>query len=555
MTSWAPAVFLLGVLMGSGSAVSTKVLYGISSTGIDGEVRLFEKPLVLTWVMFLSMTLALPLHWIQHHRSKAAEQKARLGLGHNVNNQTTTRFTMETGASWRTLFLLLVPTVFDLMATALGAIGLIFISVSVYQLIRCSVMIMTAILKLLIFRDGTKMHMHMWIGLTINTIATCMASVVSVAPEHAESQPGDVKDPRWGIFFTLLSCVVQASQYVFEEKLMTEESAGPLLVVGMEGVWGSLLMPLIVFPWATILPGSDVGGMIENLHDALVMIKSSTTLQIMLIVYFLFVFGYNIFAIYVTFLLSSIWHAILENFRPMAVWIIGLALYYVITAGRFGEKWTGWSFMELAGMIAMMFGTAVYDGQIRLSFLHYPADAPTPSTAPLAADPEAQSALSTPKLISSPLLTRNVARAQRLSSFSKISNLAGPVLHGRSASGSYYDTGADADGDEEADHRRPPLDPREADVDVHTHLLQTGLGFQQAADHHQDIDRSAYGSTTRNGRAGSGAGAGASPDFNHLLTPQQRATAAGNEEMQQLNLGAASSGGQSHQPNGRSKKK
>lgn len=82
-----------------------------------------------------------------------------------------------------------------------------------------------------------------------------------------------------GVFLILLSCVVQGSQYVFEEKLMTEENAAPLLVVGMEGVWGVLIMVLIVFPWAQMLPGSDQGACLENLADSWIMVQNSETVR------------------------------------------------------------------------------------------------------------------------------------------------------------------------------------------------------------------------------------------------------------------------------------
>jgi hypothetical protein len=79
---------------------------------------------------------------------------------------------------------------------------------------------------------------------------------------------------------------------------------------------------------------------------------------------------YNIFAVYVTFMLNSIWHAILENFRPCAVWGVDLALYYFVTAGRFGEAWTAWSWMELAGMIMLFAGTAIYNGTVSHEHTH-----------------------------------------------------------------------------------------------------------------------------------------------------------------------------------------
>jgi hypothetical protein len=83
------------------------------------------------------------------------------------------------------------------------------------------------------------------------------------------------------------------------------------------------------------------------------------------------VFLYNIFCIYVTYLLSSIWHAILENFRPVSVWGTDLILYYLITDGLFGEAWTKYSWIQFIGMILLFVGTAVYNGSIEVPGFEY----------------------------------------------------------------------------------------------------------------------------------------------------------------------------------------
>jgi hypothetical protein len=139
------------------------------------------------------------------------------------------------------------------------------------------------------------------------------------------------------------------------------------------------LMLFVVFPSAYYLPGTDEGGSMENVFDSLAMIRNSAPLQAVLLIFFLTVrlrlfcpflgalsspvFSwllkptrlcyfcpllhyqhflayscvlprlipsisssllqvacYNIFAIYVTHFLSSVWHAILDNFRPISVW-------------------------------------------------------------------------------------------------------------------------------------------------------------------------------------------------------------------------------------------
>lgn len=42
------------------------------------------------------------------------------------------------------------------------------------------------------------------------------------------------------------------------------------------------------------------------------------------------------------------------------------ALYYVFTNHAFGEQWTRYSWIQLAGMIILFIGTAVYNGTLRV---------------------------------------------------------------------------------------------------------------------------------------------------------------------------------------------
>lgn len=48
---------------------------------------------------------------------------------------------------------------------------------------------------------------------------------------------------------------------------------------------------------------------------------------------------------------SAIWHAILDNFRPVSVWGTDLLIFYVVTGGSFGEAWTPYSWLQLFGML------------------------------------------------------------------------------------------------------------------------------------------------------------------------------------------------------------
>merc|ERR1712100_105079 len=62
----------------------------------------------------------------------------------------------------------------------------------------------------------------------------------------------------------------------------------------------------------------------------------------------------------VTYMLNSVWHAVLDNFRPITVWAVDLIIFYFITVSM-GEKWTVWSWLQLLGMVVLFYGTAVYN--------------------------------------------------------------------------------------------------------------------------------------------------------------------------------------------------
>ncbi len=373
------AAFLAGLAMGTGSTLTIKIAYDLNSTDSRGVDRPFEKPLSTTFVMFVAMLCSLPIYFLcvalprRCRRSKPsldADAAAHLLVGQSVNTTTATATATAddvaaaddepVGITVRLFFLLLVPAFFDLMGTALAKVGLMYCSVSVYQLVRCTVIVFTAVAKTCI---GHRLPAHMWFGVALVTLAMAAVSLSSLV---SGSTSADGRDPTTGILFLMMSCCVASLQYVFEEKVMKDDGAHPLVVVGLEGFWGVVLFVTTVFPWAYILPGNDVGSL-ENAYDSFVMARNSPGIQYALLGFFVTVALYNIFAVYLTHLMSSVWHAILDCFRPVSVWGTDLLIFYVISNGAFGEAWTDWSYLQLAGMLLLFFGTAVFNGNITFS--------------------------------------------------------------------------------------------------------------------------------------------------------------------------------------------
>ena len=97
-------------------------------------------------------------------------------------------------------------------------------------------------------------------------------------------------------------------------------SAPPWLLIGVEGVTGTAVCTVLLYPLCWILPGNDHGSFEDPLNTAAKLYNSPTALAFALL-FCALVFILNSFSVLVTYMMSSVWHAILDNFRPITIWV------------------------------------------------------------------------------------------------------------------------------------------------------------------------------------------------------------------------------------------
>eukprot|EP01041_Mallomonas_annulata_P002105 gene2105-4110_t len=353
-------VFSLALLFGTACSLSSKILLSMRSHGMSGREEDFSFPLFQTFGMFTAMLFGLLIHFLVVYFEIPfpgyLDSKGNFECRQSI-------------PSWLYFFLIL-PSVFDLSATALFMFGLKYVNVSIYQMLRGGSIVFVALIKHFILHD--KLKSYHWIGVFWNLISILLVGIVALfatsSSASSSDQESESKDPIIGIFLILLGALVQSLQYPFEEKVMTMNvSAPPLFLIGMEGFWGTLICVFILYPMAYMMPGSD-NGSIENPFNTIIMIQNSVNIQIVFMFYFLNVFLYNILGILVTYLLDSVWRAILDNFRPVTVWIIDLLIFYMIST-HFGESWTNLSYLQVISMFVLLYGTAIYNAPNQASIL------------------------------------------------------------------------------------------------------------------------------------------------------------------------------------------
>jgi hypothetical protein len=248
--------------------------------------------------------------------------------------------------------------------------------------------IFVALMKQYVLKD--RLFSFQWVGVVFNVVSVFMVGCTAILSEgvKANADGGDSSSAELallGVLLVMLGALVQAmvrgthgdvlamllvsfpflissfcirdsQQFVFEEKVLTMDiPSPPLLLIGMEGLWGTIICLVVVYPLVYLLPGDDHGSY-EDPFNTWHMFVNERHIQIAFIVYFFSIFGYNFFAVLVTYLLNSVWHAILDNFRPITVWITDLFIYYVISTS-FGEQWTVYSWIQVAGMFVLLYGT------------------------------------------------------------------------------------------------------------------------------------------------------------------------------------------------------
>ncbi|KAF4685610.1 hypothetical protein FOZ60_006341 [Perkinsus olseni] len=366
-------LYILGLLIfGSLNTMCTKLQFEMTSVGINGDVKHFMKPWFGTLTMFMGMCIVLFIHFIDVFIDRV-KAKRRHGAGYEALLQQPQNQQKAENAEpsfWKAGILILLPAMFDLIATTMSFVGLLYNSASVWQMLRGSMIIFSAIFSVCFL--GRKLYGYHWFGVFMCVVAICLVGVANIMSGSSATSHASTGLMVFGMIMIVASQVIQSLQIVTEEKLLKGYTIAPFHIVGMEGVWGTLILFILVFPLLYVIPGKDEGSA-ENTLDTMVMIENNKNLQIMVGVYIVSVFTYNMAGMLVTYALSAVHRTMLEATRTAVIWVCDLIIQYFIAPGsNFGEVWTAWSWLQLFGFLLLVLGQAVYSDLVKVPGFYYP---------------------------------------------------------------------------------------------------------------------------------------------------------------------------------------
>lgn len=314
-------IFLVAIASGTACSICSKTMMELHGTGIDGDDEVFEKPLFQTFGMFVGMLFGLVMHWVvivfkipfpgyEYEDPKKDHIVASGEVNYGAVEENKKLLSVESPVApvetptWMYWFLV-IPSIFDVGATAFCMLGLRYLDVSIYQLLRGSGIIFVALMKQHVLKHV--LMTFQWWGICWNVVSVLLVGMTAVLSSGVD----ETKDPGealLGVLLVLTGAFVQALQFVFEERVMTmdEASVPPLLLIGMEGLWGTVICLFLLYPLAYFIPGDDHGSF-ESPFNTYAMMMNSQVIQASFLVYFIVIFLYNLFAVLVTFRLNSIW--------------------------------------------------------------------------------------------------------------------------------------------------------------------------------------------------------------------------------------------------------
>jgi len=254
------------------------------------------------------------------------------------------------------------PTLCDLGGTTLGGIGLIYTPASVWQMLRGSIIIFSGALSVIFLKR--KLHCHHWFGMSIVVAGLGLVGVSSLLGSHEKAPSADL---ILGIVMTLAGQLLGAIQFIVEEVFVKRRNYPALNVVGMEGLYGTLLMSAVVLPALYFVPakGQILKNFSENSLEAFVQIYNSWFLLLFVLLYLVSIAFYNFFGLAVTKRLSAVHRTLIDACRTVVVWTIEIILYYS-GLHKYGEGWEKNSYLQLGGFLLLVVGTVLYNGVVKL---------------------------------------------------------------------------------------------------------------------------------------------------------------------------------------------
>lgn len=260
---------------------------------------------------------------------------------------------------------LIVPSILEYIGQTMFMIGMLYIPMSLSLTLKGARVVFSAILVVLFLKR--KLFPFHWFAV----ITTVFGLVIAALPYLLKPSGKSTTESLIGMVLIIGGEFFRSMKGVVEEKLMKKLKYHPMLVVGVQGLYG------ICFTIPTLFIVNSVagpkGGAMEDLSVTLAQFSGSALVIGLALTFPLTAPALFTAGAYVTKYMSAVHNALTGILTNSLVWILTIIIHYIDTTRGSPLEWM--SLVQLLGFSLVLVASLMYDSILRIpQIFSYPLD-------------------------------------------------------------------------------------------------------------------------------------------------------------------------------------
>jgi len=228
-------------------------------------------------------------------------------------------------------------------------IGLNLTTASSYQMLRGAVIIFTGLLSVAFLR--MRLQGFKWLGMGLVMFGLVIVGLCDI---YESGSGSDINAVITGDLLIIMAQIIVAIQMVTEQMFLERYDVPPLLAVGLEGLFGMIVLSVLMIPMYFIhVPETFSNDPEHRLENVILAFKQIADQPIILMALFCTIVSiafFNFAGVSVTKRLSATTRMVLDSVRTLIIWIFSIPL--------FGEKFIP---LQMFGFGFLILGMFVYN--------------------------------------------------------------------------------------------------------------------------------------------------------------------------------------------------
>eukprot|EP00927_Polykrikos_kofoidii_P035730 TRINITY_DN30268_c0_g1_i1.p1 TRINITY_DN30268_c0_g1~~TRINITY_DN30268_c0_g1_i1.p1 ORF type:complete len:374 (+),score=50.16 TRINITY_DN30268_c0_g1_i1:76-1197(+) len=340
-------ILLVCMLSGALTTMTLKWLFDTQVLLADGSVAKFHCPYFANLVNFLAGAMLVALEEFVQRISACTRRAGKQDDDSGFSSSDIMHYVF---GQWN-----LGLSGFNVVVNFCSQAALLFVPASVHAVLRQGNIPLVAACRFYVFQKDCARNELIGVGLT--TLGLVLMGLVARASQVTDVHLHKSTNYSFGILLVGVSITLLAGRYCVEEMMMERGKIPAMVVLGGQGIIGSIIS-------AALLVFAHHAGY-EDFGITLAMLRTSSTVQLLVAYFFMLTIVYWITQAYVTQMFGVTCRAMARGTKPLIVWLLQLMSFYMINATAnaqvYGEPWVApWSWLTLLAAILVSVGVALH---------------------------------------------------------------------------------------------------------------------------------------------------------------------------------------------------